>query len=405
MPRRSILTVLVICGVLGAVRTGTAQVNSFLNVRNLPSPCTSATPGELDSWSSFNCAVGLLPLDGGEIYVPAGTYYLSQAVNVTDRNVMFRGEGRRISTLVWNSGFSNGLSFSSTSDAQNYIFGVRHLSLLKGQYDGRAAIRGQWKPCTSDAGHRHHGVVTTTIHDVQIGPVNWADPGGVSWTFGIELVDSTAAFINQFDIHGEGADNGIAAAIQIGGGEPPVADDSKSLGIQIRDGRITRYERGIETRNNAEGVHIQYVSMHEVGYGIQMTNGTGTALTNNRIFARSRGVELTETRHVAISHNRIEQFSDAEFIGIRVMGMDGARVTGNSITSPGTGVQPRNGIVVEGAATVSVIQQNTTENMNTGIWLVGPSVQNAMVVGNINRGWTAFAVLNNGLNAYVQSNH
>jgi hypothetical protein len=443
MPRRVMVPVLAICAVLSAVRPSAAQSNTVLNVTALPASCTTNAvpndPNNEDDWPAFYCAVGLLPATGGEIYVPAGKYYLSQAVTVTDHNVTFRGEGRRVSTLIWNGGDSNGLAFQSTSTAENYTLGVRSLSLLKGgSSDGLAAIRGQWVPVTlpptpsggEELGHRKHGVVTTTIHDVQIGPMDWDTSEGRMWALGIELVNSTAAYISQFDISGRSNGNGIAA-IQIGGGAANTKD-SKSIATKIRDGRITRYVRGIETRDKAEGIHVEYVTMQEVTWGIQMIDGTGTALTNNRILASGKGVELTNVSHITVSHNRIEQFGVANFIGIHILaGLSpwpcpgqssgqcaghsiGPRLMANSIMSADAEAE-RIGIKLEGnippngapASYVwdAVIQQNNTLNMNKGIWLKDSSVVRAGVVGNINRPLTVNAVVDNGTLTYFPSNH
>lgn len=69
--------------------------------------------GVQDDTAEFNAAIAAVPAIGGEVYVPAGTYKLSSALTITDKSISFRGEGQRISKLLWTSP-SSGLVFSST---------------------------------------------------------------------------------------------------------------------------------------------------------------------------------------------------------------------------------------------------------------------------------------------------
>ena len=399
---------------------GADAANQFLNVMALPLPnphpaCASAVnaiPNDGSSdWSAFNCAVNLLPASGGTIYVPAGAFNLHLTVEVIDRNVAFRGEGQNVTKLVWNTS-GDGIRFMSTANgdptsgvigAVNYTLAIRSMSLIKYQTNGGAAIQGIWVRPTW---HGVHGIVTTTITDVHIGSEPWPS-ASTYWHYGIQLQNSTTAKISMFNIQGSSSTGGVSA-IQIRGDTDGAG---KSIGTQIRNGTISKFVRGIETRDHAEGLHVQEVTIREAGWGIQMTSGQGTSIANSYISARNVGVELTNTTNVSITNNTIDHIEDQVFTGIDLKGSEfgsnSVRMMGNSVSSPyapGTGPS-RNGIVLDGGMSHAIVEGNTTMNMEIGVWLKNSNVIFSSVVGNINRNFTVGDVVDLGAANYVMHNH
>jgi hypothetical protein len=165
-----------------------------------------------------------------------------------------------------------------------------------------------------------------------------------------------------------------------------------------------KYVRGIEAKDHAEGIHVQEVTMREVGWGIQMTTGQGTSLSNNYISARNVGIELSgvyvdgerqPVTNVSISNNLIEQFEDQNFIGVLLSNTDSIRVSSNTVRSGG-GAQPRNGIIVQGVTSHPIIEGNITSLMNTGIWITNTFVNFGVITGNNNRNASVTPILDWG---------
>jgi hypothetical protein len=426
MKRQLTVAILALGALLGRVPVAYAQpLSGPINVTNLPlSSCPVGTFNANGTDSSFDtlafqCAVNLLPASGGEIYVPAGVYRLNATISVTDKPVAFRGEGKQISRIVWDGVSVDGLSFISNSTGLNYTLAVRSLSLLKRGANGGAAIRGQW--IADNGGHNAHGVVTTTIHDVHTGTcgsdsegnwngcsgVSWPD-GNVHWGFGIQLIRTTAAKITAFDIQGGGI-AGIQLAGMTAAEEATVPFDNdlhKSISVQIRDGVITKATRGIETRDKVEGLHVSSVSIREAHWGMELKattaipGGLGSAVTNNYILARYRGIDMSLTHGMAVSNNLIERFESTEFKGIRVWNGRDNRFTGNTVKS---GVAGGEGIVLDGTSGENLIEGNTTVNMSTGISLAAGSAIWNFVTGNVLRG-TAPQIAPGSWN-WVHDNH
>ena len=382
--RHVIVPFAVLCALAGIAHEAGART---VNVTALPLPdpacpgVANAIPGDNSTdQPAFDCAVDLLPQEGGTIYVPAGTFDLTAPIAVIDKHVAIRGEGQQITRLRWNSA-GDGISFvSTTSQTYNYTLAVRSLSLLKSGTDGGAAIHGVW-PRTSWHGER--GIVTTVIHDVHIGSTPW--PSDAYWHFGIQLQNSTTAKISMFNIQGKSASSGIAA-IQIHGDN---AADGKSIGTQIRDGAIMKYVRGIEAKEHAEGLHVQEVSMHEVGYGVQLSSALGTAIANNYIQARVVGIDVWASSDIAVTNNLIHQFSDETFRGISVAHAGSIRVIGNGVHSTGAAQALHTGIVLDGNTTHALVEGNTTSNMTVGLWVPHTGVIFSVLIGNINRNWVS----------------
>jgi hypothetical protein len=376
-----------------------AQAADVTNVTALTAPCaTSAIPNDgVDDTAAIQCALTSVPggsPDGGEVYFPAGQYDLWGTLTITDKRIALRGEGQGITRLVWHQTTApdhNGIQFLSTTavanppnpNAVNFTLAVRSLSLLRAAGEGGAALSATWTKPSGPNGHHSLGTVTTTIHDVHTGSEPWN--GSAYWYMGIQLTNPTTAKIDTFNIQGTAWFNGIAG-IQIRGSDPT----GKTIGVSIRDGSITRYVRGIESKDESEGLHIQKVSMHEVSWGIIFyITGQGTVIANNSIQARTRGIQVFEGRaELAISNNLIRRFDTDAFIGIELSNPTrdggGSRIIGNSIYSPTTGQTPY-GIVLGGRLYDNVVEGNTTHNMNIGIWLNGVNVQRNIVLGNINR--------------------
>lgn len=372
-----------------------------INVRL--APYNAWGDGSHDDTGAFLAAIAAVPATGGEVYVPAGRYKLTQTLSVSGKPIAFRGEGQGISHLIW-YGVWDGLSFTSTHPSQHQTLTVKSLSLLRGDSSGGAGIVATWPVLTSPMSFVNGGGVTATIDDVQVGVNNWPNTGGSHWHFGIQLFNATNAKITQFSIQ-----SGGIAGIQIAGNPAPPGG-GRSVGVQIRDGDITSVVRGVEAKDLAEAVEVNNVVVRDSVFGVMLTTSTGqsTTVANCLIYASIYGVFAQNTSGVAITNNVIHRFGAEHFAGIvltedRTPGGRAHRVSGNAVYSP-TQTQVLTGIWVGGNVMDSVIHGNTTVNMSYGIYLTTPTVTGTQVLANLNRFFTAAAIANAGTGNNVAHN-
>lgn len=354
-----------------------------------------------DDTLAFLAAIAAVPASGGEIYIPGGRYLLSQTLTVANKPIAFRGEGQRVSNLIW-SGAIDGISFTS-HPSQNSGFAVRGLSLLKRTGAGGAAIRASWPYPGSFAAL---GPVSATINDVHISTETWPLLSATHyWQGGMVLTNATNAKIHAFNIHMAGV--GVSdSAVDIRG---------KSRNVQISDGDVSEMYRGVVVRDESESVHIKDVETGAVEYGFHLLNaGARSTITNCHSFGVN-GIRVDNTTDVTITNNLIFMFPAPERNAIKIVNQLSAgarfRVIGNAIH--GFFEQPKFGIVVEGMATDSVIQANFVSGVVIGIWLRRPdpgqpyahlAPERFVVVGNDNPNPTVLATKNDGPNNYFADN-
>ncbi len=379
MTRKRLQVIGVALAIAYACHTGTAsaQVANPYNVRSHG----AMGDGSTDDTAAFIATIAAIPAHGGgEVYIPAGTYRLTQTLNVTDKSIAFRGEGQRNSQLVWTGNtVSHGINFSSTSLTTNYTFEVHSLSFVRdGNQTSGAAINASW---AIPADRNSYGAVTATIHDVHVGAPSTAPAGNSSFLVGIAVASANGVKISNFQLMGDFV---ATAGIQING---------PSSNIHITDGDISQWVEGITVQAGVNDVHIDNVEAAGVYYGFHLLGGTGTSISNCHAFANTRGIEVGNATDIAIVNNLI--FSGAcagdscatPWIGIHAFASAG--VTGQGrIRIIGNGIHPQYalftttyGILVEGALVDSTVQGNYSEGLSVGIAL-GPSTSGTVVVGN-----------------------
>lgn len=119
-----------------------------------------AVSGGSDCVAAFTAAFAALPSSGGEIFVPAGDYWLSSTVVFTNKPVTLKGAGRGVSRLHINHG-GVGIDISQASLFSRSA--VISLSFFAENQAGQtaAAVRVAYPSASS------FGYVTIKIHDVE----------------------------------------------------------------------------------------------------------------------------------------------------------------------------------------------------------------------------------------------
>jgi hypothetical protein len=400
-------TLVVAVSMLALTWSNAEAVTGPINVKALPAGCpTNATgTGAItdfngntipDDTDALVCALTLVPSQGVEIYIPAGTYIVTSKLSVTNKPLSFRGEGQGATTLVfYGPSTFNGIEFISTSTTTNYPLSIRSLSILRTQTNGAAAIFAQWPTPASRASF---GGVTTTIHDVHISVTDYSLPSqcACNWTWGIVLDNAVNAKLDAFNLHfGWSA----TAGIEIRG---------KSLDVTIGDGDISAAVDGILVKDQSEGVHVRDVESGGTWRAFRfISTGGAHSVANCHALASESGIQAYSP-DMTIANNLIymtEAAHSAINYGIEVQGFN-ARITGNLTAYIGAShATIANGIVVHGTSTNAVAMGNITANMDQGM-IVGGATNWVVFVGNNNRPVSGgVAIVNLGGANFNQANN
>jgi hypothetical protein len=324
--------------------------------------------------------------------VPAGTYDLSGQLTVSGKTIAVRGEGQKVSILRFTSP-TNGLVYSGGLGQTLTVTGLSFRSTSAG---GGTAIRATWPAVASvcDA-----GCVTGVLSNFE---VSGEGETGNYWVNGVVLTNATAAKISTFVIRGASHTLGVAG-IELRGFSTPA---------YIRDGDIWQVPRGVRILDTSEGAHVSDLEIVGTEYGIEVSSQAqpgniglpGTAITNNHTNTFVRGIYLVNHGQVTISGNLIFKLGTQNWMGIHVVHSQWNRILANYIVPIDTGAHPSNGIVLEGNSINNVIQGNTTQYMDTGIWLVHSGANDNIVTGNLNRLFRVAGILNWGAGNYLADN-
>lgn len=349
-----------------------AQATGPFNVRTYGASgannCAADTTG-------FLSAIAAVPASGGEVYVPSGNYCLTQTLVVSGKPIAFRGEGKKLSNVRWDTGSTNGIEFHASTVQHGLT--IKSLSLISNNGISGSAVYATWPT----------GSITSTVSitDVEIGhnsPVTWN-----SWYYGLRIVNATNAVITDFDISGPSGNSGNSAAIRFEG---------QTLNGNVSHGSILFFRDGISMVDTSEGIHADNLDIVGVYRGIVLDTPSslpGTSISNCHISAVDKGIYLWRRGDVAISGNLFyTTVASSNYIGIHAVHSDALRITGNYIVrlSPSGNY---NGIVIDGNSPRLVISNNITEGMDTGIWLIGSGVTQSVVTSNINRLFVYSAIL------------
>lgn len=83
--------------------------------------------GVTDDLAAFNAAVSALPANGGELYIPPGTYFLSGPVGIANKSVRVRGAGTKVAMLFFAAG-QHGILYQTNDLSHNFT--ISDLSLV-----------------------------------------------------------------------------------------------------------------------------------------------------------------------------------------------------------------------------------------------------------------------------------
>ncbi len=140
----------------GVARSLVNRVNDSINVLDY-----GAVRGGPDCTAAFTAALAVLPSAGGELYIPAGDYWLQSAVAISGKAVAIRGAGRG-QTRVHLQHTGVGFDIAPGNILSKVV--VSGLSLYAESSSGQTAagIRVTYPSATS------FGYVSTIIHEIEL---------------------------------------------------------------------------------------------------------------------------------------------------------------------------------------------------------------------------------------------
>jgi hypothetical protein len=290
---------------LGNISSGTAiaagsttarsLANRFADVVNVKDFGADPT-GVVDSYNSFNSAIVLLESNGGGvIYVPEGSYKISQTLIIDNSNIYINGAGFNYSKLIFSSGIDgivfNLLASGLQADWQSaYVSDISILSLnqnfvtntLSNPFTNFGCKAISYNPTSSQQGSPYP---TFKIENVYIGGQN----GFVNfWNTGIYLNNVVNAVIDNVIINGyfnnytNPADpNNLNNQATVAG----VAIIDRSVQVIMSNIQMSYlfhgiycYSSGIGTGVNKgfEGLQLVNSSIVGVAYGVRRFIGSAT---------------------------------------------------------------------------------------------------------------------------------
>ena len=242
----------------GVARSLAARMNDSVNVLDY-----GAVRGGPDCTAAFTAAVAVLPSAGGELYVPAGDYWLMSSVVINSKAVAIRGAGRGQTRIhIQHTGV--GFDISPGNILSKVV--VSGLSLYAESTSGQTAvgIRVTYPSATS------FGYVSTVVHEVELfgypNASNGASPYPQTFLRGLVLNGCWSTQVSHVSWFGPPAPAGStgSAVVELNG-----SIDTRLHSVQAYYGNAVVLQTGY-----CEGVYISNPLVVGVDYLMLQTNET-----------------------------------------------------------------------------------------------------------------------------------
>ena len=239
-------------------RTFSARALDTINVLDF-----GAVTGGVDCSAAFNAAFAKLPMIGGELFVPAGDYWLSAPLVVSGKPLSLRGAGRG-QTRIHLQHTGIGFDFSPGNLFNKVV--VSSLSIYADCQTGQTAcaVRFTYPPSSS------FGYVTTIVRDVEFfgypNAVNGIAPFPQTFQRGLILNNCWSSQIESVSWFGAPAPPGstTSAMIEVNG-----SIDTRLNGVQCYYGGSVLIQSGY-----CEGIYVSNPVVVAADYFMIQTDET-----------------------------------------------------------------------------------------------------------------------------------
>ena len=239
-------------------RTMVSRANDTLNVVDF-----GAVAGGADCSSAFNAAFAALPANGGEMFIPAGDFWIAAPLLFANKPVVVRGAGRGISKLHFSHN-GIGIDFSSSNVFNKASF--RDFSAYAESSSGQtaAAIRITY-PALSGFGY-----VSAVISDIECfgypNAANGTAPFPQTFLRGVVLNNCWSTQVNNISWFGPPAPAGATSSAVI---EVNRSFDTRIHGLQAYYGDAVVLQTGY-----CEGIYLTSPLVVGVDYVFRQTDET-----------------------------------------------------------------------------------------------------------------------------------
>ncbi len=263
----------------GAVaRSVSSKLDDVLSAKDFGTKGDGAT----DDTAALQAAINALPATGGRVYIPRGTYKISDTLTNTNRPLILDGEGRDASVIVQTIAGKGVVSHASTGSGSNpnnvggthgnplKSLTLRNLRLSAGVAAAGTAVLASFADGTTNE-------ALFCADNLAIGNVNSTSYG---FTIGIDLNECNGTRISNLWISGDQNSGGtdttsanpftMTSAIRFRG-------TGTSVGIShlLRDLAINNAGYGLEVQNKHEGFYISGSEFVAVANGVRCLAGYG----------------------------------------------------------------------------------------------------------------------------------
>lgn len=365
-----------------------ASISSFWNVRSFG----AIGDGLADDTAAFKSAANsLLAAGGGTLFVPAGSYRLSDHLYF-DKKLSLLGEGLQLTRLIWSQP-TGGIIFwggNEAGTARKTVL-ISSLSLITEHAGGGTAI---------DIAYSVPVGTAYTYAQIEQCEISGSTPNSY-WNTGIHFADARGTVVRECELRGAYPYAANSSAIKYDGVQ-------YAGGHVLRDNTISFWQTGVSIEGTTEGVNVD-ASVFSCRDGLKWRGSTLTSyltVNNSHFNCWKGGIELSNCLEAYIQGctfyangsetGTLHGVSVAEFAGD----------TTSTITVSNCGFRtfatsPFVGVLVGGGVESTWITSNHFSGAMTGVWLQSGSAYCA-VLDNDTR-LASQAYLNQGANNTIRS--
>ncbi|MCC7169542.1 MAG: VCBS repeat-containing protein [Planctomycetes bacterium] len=338
------------------VQQSAASVMSFWNVRSYG----AVGNGVADDTAAFQSAVNsLLAAGGGTLFVPAGSYRLSDHLYF-DRKLSLLGEGVQVSRLIWSQP-TGGIIFwgGNEAGAARKTALISSLSLLTECAGGGTAI---------DVAYSVPVGTAYTYAQIEQCEISGLSPVSF-WNTGIRFTDARGTVVRACELRGF----------------YPYAADSMAIaydGVQYAGGHVVRdctvafWQTGVSIAGTTEGVNVD-ASAFSCRDGLKWRGSTLTSyltVTNSHFNCWKGGIELSNCLEAYV-HGCTFYANGSEpgtLYGVSVAEFAGDTTSAITVTNSGFrtfATSPFVGVLIGGGVDSTWVTSNHFSGAMTGVWL------------------------------------
>ena len=362
--------------------------------------------GSTNDTNAVVAALQALPAAGGVVYFPPGKYLLTRRIDTpTDRHVSLRGDGYKISLVVWDCAVG-GIRHAPDAVQRGHLQ-VRGLGLQTKRVLGGYAIEGVWPELEG------WYALTFTAKDLEIRGETVSE----CWTTGIKLTGGRKTVIRDVSILGlynsnptkEEPEEYLLKTTGIHLHSAESSCDYRISSVHIQQVNAAVHVTEATPEKGPEGITVEQSHMVLVGHGVVVsTHEPMTNICNSHISAVK----------CCILSDAIGSTIIGCHLHHRRHGADGKAGAGIWLKKPLRGYQQRNvhiahndirghrmettGIIVDDHVHDSFILGNTIVDQMTGVWLRSGSTH-CIVRDNL-IDWFVNSVVNQGVGHIVRDN-